>query len=98
MLIRTGNHGKECGCYNKYDEEVFTLQSIKENYFNGHYHECTILILNYLGHVTYYCSHEDLVYKLLISLSYSIETDPKDFPLFINRLIGDVKTLEEWGL
>lgn len=98
MLIRTGNHGSECDCHNKYDEELYTLNSIKENYYNGHYYECTILILNYLGHVTHYCSHEDLVYKLLTSLSYSIETDPKDLPLFINRLITNVHTYKERGL
>lgn len=98
MLIRTGNHGHECGCYDKYDEEQYTLQSIKENDLNGHYHECTILILNYLGHVNHYCTHEDLIYKLLISLSYSIERDPKDLPLFINRLINNVKTYRARGL
>ena len=98
MLIRTGNHGRECGCYDKYDEELYTLKAMRENYLDGHYYECTILILNYLGHINYHCSHEDLVYKLLISLSYSIETDPKDFPLFIGRLISDVKNYKERGL
>ena len=98
MLIRTANHGDTCNCYNKYDEELYTLKSIRENYYNGHYYECTILILNYLGHVTHYCSHEELVYKLLTSLTYSIETDPIDFPQFIGRLIQNVKTYEERGL
>lgn len=98
MLIRTGNHGIECDCHNKYDEELYTLSKIKENYYDGHYYECTILILNYLGHVTHYCSHEELVYKLLTSLTFSIESDPTNLPLFINRLIVNVHTYKERGL
>ena len=39
MLIRTANHGDTCNCHNKYDEELYTLKSIRENYYNGHYYE-----------------------------------------------------------
>lgn len=98
MLIRTGNHGNEFGCKNKYDEERYTLKKLEENYKNGHYYECTILIMNYLGHIEHYCTHEQLVYNLLTSLTYSIETGQQDFPTYIRRLIGNVNTYEERGL
>jgi hypothetical protein len=90
-LIRSGNHG--CGSPKK--EELHTLKLLKEAYDDKNYHECVILIMNYLGHVQHYKSHEEIVYSLLISLSYTITVGNDDFPTYIGRLIRDVKQMKE---
>ena len=96
MLIATENL---LGFSTPGEEELATLEKILENYKQGQYNEVFILIMNYLGHVKHYCSHEGLVYRMLNMLTDSIEKKEKgilskendEFEFFINRRIDYVK-------
>ena len=59
------------------EQELATLRKILNDYENENYNNMYVLIMNYLGHVPHYCSHEGLVYRLLNNFTFSLEKKAK---------------------
>ena len=69
-MIRTSNL---LSCKSPKEQEIATLEKILDDYKNERYNNMYILIMNYLGHVSHYCGHEGLVYRLLNNFTFSLE-------------------------
>lgn len=73
-MIRTGNL---LSCKSPQEQEIAALEKILDDYYNENYNNMYVLIMNYLGHVNHYCSHEGLVYRLLNNFTFSLEKKAK---------------------
>lgn len=73
-LIRTSNL---LSCKEAYEQEIAALEKILSDYEDENYNNMYVLIMNYLGHVPHYCSHEGLVYRLLNNFTFSLEKKAK---------------------
>lgn len=95
-MIRTGNL---LSCKSPQEQEIAALEKILSDYRNENYNNMYVLIMNYLGHVPHYCSHEGLVYRLLNNFTFSLEkkakgelTEDNDgFVSFVNSRIRHVR-------
>ena len=75
MLIQTNNL---LSCRSAQEQEIAALEKILDDYENERYNNMFVLIMNYLGHVSHYCGHEGLVYRLLNNYTFSLEKKAKD--------------------
>lgn len=95
-MIRTSNL---LSCKTPKEQEIATLEKILDDYKNERYNNMYILIMNYLGHVSHYCGHEGLVYRLLNNFTFSLEKkargelteDNDNFVKFVESRIIHVK-------
>lgn len=95
-MIRTSNL---LSCKSPKEQEIATLEKILDDYKNKRYNNMYILIMNYLGHVSHYCGHEGLVYRLLNNFTFSLEKkargeltkDNDNFVKFVESRIIHVK-------
>ena len=95
-MIRTSNL---LSCKSPQEQEIAALEKILDDYYNENYNNMYVLIMNYLGHVSHYCGHEGLVYRLLNNFTFSLEkkakgelTEDNDgFVSFVNSRIRHVK-------
>lgn len=101
-MIRSSNlvSGKE-----PYEQEIIALEKILSDYKNENYNNMYVLIMNYLGHVPHYCSHEGLVYRLLNNFTFTLEKRAKgkleegedSFVNFVQGRINSIKFDVEHG-
>lgn len=75
MLIQTNNL---LSCRSAQEQEIAALEKILDDYENKRYNNMFVLIMNYLGHVSHYCGHEGLVYRLLNNYTFSLEKKAQD--------------------
>lgn len=74
MLIKSSNL---LSCKEPYEQELGALEKILSDYKEENYNNMYVLIMNYLGHVSHYCGHEGLVYRLLNNFTFSLEKKAK---------------------
>ena len=95
-MLRTGNL---LSCKTAKEQEIAALEKILSDYKNENYNNMYVLIMNYLGHVSHYCGHEGLVYRLLNNFTFSLEKKAKgeltedndNFVAFVESRIRHVK-------
>lgn len=101
-MIRTKNL---LSCKSAVEQELAALEKILADYEEKNYSNMCVLIMNYLGHIQHYCSHEGLVQRLLSNFCFSLEkeakgilTDKNDsFKKFVQGRIDEIKWDVEHG-
>ena len=101
-MIRTKNLLSD---KNNVEQELAALEKILNDYENKNYNNIYVLIMNYLGHIPYYCSHQGLIYRMLNNFTFSLEkeakgtlTDKNDsFKSFVQNMINEIKWDVEHG-
>lgn len=84
------------------EQELATLERIKEYYVEDDLKEAFILIVNYLNHLPHYKEPNSLIYSLISSMlyNYQLKRDNKapskdSFINYLDHLIQDVQRFQE---